>query len=200
MTGPSAELLAAARDNIIDLGEEVDAARKLLKKQRDFHCEIADLEERTKDLKAKLATLERIDLPAAFEKAKIDSLGLPAEGNLPAYDAKLKPYYKANIAASWEDEKKAKAFSYLKHSGNGHLVRTKIGLNFGLGELTKVNKLRQVLRRNGFGDFSEAIDVPWTSLTKFVKDHFEEKGTCPGGSPAVLGVDAGYVVELKQRK
>lgn len=171
--------------------------RERLREARDLQREKADLEGRLKEVNIKSFKLEHETLVDMFSEAGIDKLGLPAEGNLPAYDTDLKPYYKAAILTDWEPERKAAAFKYLDDIGSGDLIKSVyiVALPRGnRGIALKVEKALSKLKVN----FTSELSVPWNTLTAWVKESIEKRQTTPNLD--VLGATVGKVVNLKERK
>ena len=80
---------------------------------REKEKQIEDLEEELKALRAQVRFIRTQQLPELFYEAQVDHIGLPAEGNRPAVDAKLRKEYKASIPESWPDNKRRAAFDTL---------------------------------------------------------------------------------------
>ena len=76
---------------------------------RDLYLRIRDAEAALNNLRAEARALSERELVEMFNEAGADAVGLPASGNLPAMDAELRPYYSANIAASWEPDRREQA-------------------------------------------------------------------------------------------
>jgi hypothetical protein len=177
--------------------DQLAAIRDKMREARDLKVVINNLEEQIKEKKLDQNTIEHETLPEMFTKAGIDNLGLPAEGNLPAYDAKLKPYYHANIAAEWPPEKRQEAFDYLIKNKHGDLIKTAVTILLGRGDhalLVKIKKLLKPLKL----DVTVDLSVPWNTLTAFVKEQIEDKKVIL--KLDLLGAQVGQVVSLKQRK
>lgn len=177
--------------------DKLDQLRDTIREQRDTLLEIEDLEAALKGKKLKLNALEREVLPTLFADAGVDKVGLEAEGNLPAYDATAKPYYKASIAADWPLERQAAGFNWLIDNGHSDVVKTIITIEFGRGERERAEKLKGHLENWGIS-FNEKLGVQWNTLTKLVKELIEKRGLMPPLD--LLGADVGRVVKLTERK
>jgi hypothetical protein len=177
--------------------DKLTALRDFIREMRDLELEISDLESRLKDKNSRLKVLQREELPTLFTDAGVDKLGLEAEGNLPAYDATAKPYYKASIAADWPLERQAAGFNWLIENGHGDVVKTVITIEFGRGEISEAAKLKTLLLQKKI-TYSEKLGVPWNTLTKLVKSLIEDRGTLPPLD--LLGADVGRIVKLTERK
>ena len=176
--------------------DKLDVLRAKVREQRDLLLSIASAEERVKTLRAELYRLESVDLPEMFLEANVDLIGLPAEGNLPAYDAKKAPYYHASISSDWEDDRRDAAYGWLDANAP-ELIKTTISVFLDRGDRDTAIKVRAGLKKAGI-EYEEKLSVPWATLTKFVRETLESKGTLPPLD--VLGATVGTVVKLKERK
>jgi hypothetical protein len=170
--------------------------RERVRQLRDLEAEINDLEGRLSDLNKTYKSLTTQELVDLLQEAGIDHLGLPAEGNLPAYMATLSPYYGANIAASWDISRKQAAFDWLNDHGAGDLIKAQVTINLPRGELNTALKLNEELQKKGF-EPSFNMSVSHQTLTAFVREQLEKGEILP---LETLGANVGQVVKLKERK
>lgn len=195
---PAAALAAKMKSDVEAPTEDrLRAIREVLRIARDKEREVMDLEERTKALKAEVLELKQKKLPDMFDEAKIDNLGLPAEGNLPPYDCKLTPYYHASIGADWDLERKAKAFAYLEECQAGDLIKSVYTISIPRGMRSYAKKVEAMLRKAQV-DYETGLSVPWNTLTAWIKERIEKHNTVP--ALEVLGATVGQVVNIKERK
>ncbi len=177
----------------------LEKIRQVARDLRDKKLEIANVESRLSELKAERLKIEFEKLPEMYDAAGIDSLGIPKEGNQPAYDGKLKPFYRANISADWEPEKRDAAFKWLIKNGHGDLIKTEIVIRLGRGDVKLLNdikkRLKPLMKKI---DITVGLNVPWNTLTAFVKEQIEEKKAILPLD--ILGAQVGKIVELKPRK
>jgi hypothetical protein len=174
---------------------EIEAIREKLRAARDLKIEIASIEERAKARRADLYKIERAELPEMFSRAGIDNLGLPPEGNMPGYDAQLKPYYSANIAAAWEDTKKAVAYNYLKDEKAEDLIKATIVIRLKMGS-TKIRKAVEAALKKLKVEYDMSLSVHSASLTSWLKGRVED------GKPPkldLIGGEIGQVVKIDPR-
>src|SRR5690348_18497305 len=101
-----------------------------LARARDLQLTISDQEASLSENQAALNSLNRNRLPELFNEAGVDSLGLVAVANLPAYTAKLSPYYKAVFAVGWDEEKREEALKELESHGAGNLAKRVVSVSF----------------------------------------------------------------------
>lgn len=177
--------------------DKLEAVRNALRELRDLGVEAQDLQARLAEKQARASFLQTKHLVELFESTHIDQLGLQAEGNMPAYDATLRPYYKANISAEWEPERQAKAFNWLGANGHEDMVRTQIIVELGRGERKLAKSIEAYLKRRRV-PYSTRLAVPWNTLTAWLKDQIEKHQTTP--PLELLGATVGKVVNIKPRK
>lgn len=196
--GPSAAVAAAiGRDHRPPSEDKLDKLRSSLRVVRDLERELADLNEMVSERSAKILDMKMKSLPDLFAEAGVDNIGLPAEGNLPAYDVELKPYYKANIAVDWPDDKRQTAFAWLDDNGHGDLIKSMFVVSLGRDDRTRAKKVEKALEKLGV-PFSVELGVPWNTLTAFVKERIEKHKESP--PLETLGAIVGKIVNLKPRK
>jgi len=166
---------------------------------------IADAETLIERLREEKRKISHEDLPRKMQELGQDNIGLPSQG----VDLRLEPYYHANIAASWEAERKDAAFRYLEDSGNGDLIKTNLVISFPRRAKHKadwllgvIDRVKQLIESEG-GEVHDVpvpsveMTVPWNTLTAFVREQVES------GEPIdldVLGATVGSVVKIKKRK
>jgi hypothetical protein len=194
---PSAAAIAASKNRAPPSNDKLEKVRTFLREARDIDKHILDLEAQVKEKKARKLLLTQKDLPDLFDEAGIDSLGLPAEGNLPAYDCELGPYYHANIGAEWPTEDREKAFAYLEKKGASDLIKSTYVVLLPRGKRALAIKVETALKKLGV-EFSEKLDVPWNTLTAWLKEQVQKHKTTP--ELDLLGATVGRVVKLKERK
>lgn len=199
-SGPSPALQAKIKaDKASARGPSEDRLEKVragLRQARDKEREASDLEARARELRGEVVTLTQQTLPDLFDEAGIDNLGLSAEGNLPAYDCKLGPFYHANIAAEWPEEKRTAAFNYLAEQGAEDLIKSLIIVALPRGERKLAQRVEEGLRKAGV-PFTTKLDVAWNTLTAWVREQVEKQQTTP--KLDLIGGNVGRVVKLKER-
>ena len=195
---PSAALARKIKtDKPVVPEDKLELVREHLRRARETELQLASLSSTVAEKSSEIKLLTSETLPTLFQEIGIDVLGLEADGNLPAYDAKLQPYYSANIAASWDEERKQKAFEWLEDAGHGDMIKNTFSVQLGRGDEKRAIKLRAMLEKAGF-EFEERKTVPAPSLTAFVKEQVEKHNTTP--PLELLGATVGKIVKLKPRK
>lgn len=180
--------------------DKLERARDLVREMRDLTLSIADQEERLREANKKFNELRHKTLPDFFAEVGLRELGLEAEGNEPAYLAKLRPYYKASIAADWDEERRNAAFDALEQHGLGDIIRRVFVVEVDRTNSKAINAVRTALRsleKRGKCSVSEKRDVPWTTLTATVREQLEKGEALP---LETLGATVGQIVEVKPVK
>lgn len=178
-------------------GDRLVELRKAARRAENLQRELVDLEERELDRKAELRRLMMEELPDLLDAAGVTSISVDAEGNQPAFSAELKPYYKASIAAEWDEARRDRAFRWLEDNGFGDLVKREFTVALDRDEEAAGRKLAKLLSENGFA-YSVRRNVPWNTLTAFVRERIEKHSeTLPLDT---LGATVGRIVNLKPLK
>jgi hypothetical protein len=158
------------------------------------------LELEKEELEGRLAEVNKAINFIAFESlvdvmnAKaVPKIQLAREGNKPAFLAELLPYYKANIAASWDPERKLRAYDALEEFGASDLIKTVVTFSFPRGEKKAAMRL---VKRNALLFPQMAEMVPWGTLTSWVREQFEAGKPTPPLD--VIGAQVGQHVKIKK--
>lgn len=181
--------LTRTDDNLGDLMME-DAQRppsgdKLVRLQetvaqlRDLELQREDINRRSAELGTKIHEIRTKTLVDQFDEVGISRIGIPAAGNLPAYEIELIDHVKANLG-NLDDKEFSKAIAWLEKKDLGDMIKTSIAVDFGMGktEETKRKKLVAFLEKNAI-PFSSSFGVPWNTLTAYVKGQLREKKPVP---------------------
>jgi hypothetical protein len=98
-------------------------------------------------------------LPALFDSANADRIGLPDAG----LDVVIRPYYHANIGGDMDPEQKERAFDHVEELGGGDLIATVVEIKLGRGQLKSAEEIRSallsapILSRQDVGTLSRAV-------------------------------------------
>lgn len=186
--------------------DKLDKVRDAVRRARDLQAEIKDMEELLKERKKQLLTVTQRDLVDIFDDANVTDIGIPKEGNQPGFRAVLKPFYHANIAADWSDERRAAAFSWLDENGHGDIIKDTIVVEFPRGTRERQLKVMSWLDKEKIS-YSQALAVPWNTLTSLIKTLTEKMRVAQADGREVtplpletLGATVGRVVEVKPIK
>lgn len=166
-----------------------------VKKVRDLSVEIESRDERTSELKTERYQMLSKTLPDMFTELGIKTLELEPEGNLPAFVARSAPFYKANIAADWPDEKRDASFEWLRKNKLGDLIKTEFVIELGRGTAKQQKELKAALKKLKI-PFEVYEGVSHSTLTAVFKDMVEREGKVPPLD--VLGASMGTVVSVKE--
>lgn len=199
MTIPSALAEAIAEAPPAAPADKVAALRAKCEELRDTEQTKSNLVERLKEVDTQLATLRHETLPDLMDEACTDKIGLPGAGNVKSYDALLEPYYRANIAAEWAQERRERAFGALIEEGAEDLVRHTFTIQFGRGEEEAAHSLAELLKSEGF-QYTVGLAVPWATLTAWVKERFQGGAPLSASTLDTIGATVGRIVKLKPRK
>jgi len=199
MSKPSAAVAAAAVSSKQEVPQDkLSRLEKHLTDARDLEREITSLEERLSEMRQQLNGLYSKTIPDLFDECKMEAFTLQADGNYPAIEYEMKPYYSANIAATWPEEKRRAAFDWLEKNGHGDLIKVDVISSFERGRKEQAEKFfESVCKKKGVSaKFKETVH-PQT-LTAFVKEMVEEKGVMP--PLELLGASVGRVVKPKVKR
>lgn len=123
--------------------------------------------------------------------ANVIQLPFPMRG-----EAKLTPYYRANIAADWPEEKREAAFSYIMNVAP-ELVKIELTIQFARGESKQALQLAKELTAKGLSPTLRKV-VPHQSLTAWLKERVEDHWDMP--KLDLIGGNVGQVVKLKEKE
>jgi hypothetical protein len=110
------------------------------------------------------------------------------------------PYYRANIAADWDDLKKNEAFQTLVEYGGEDLIKIKVEVLLPKGSIKILKAIEVFLRKfkkQGV-EFTVSRSVPWSTLTSWLKECYEKRKVFPPLEK--IGGDVGEIVKPKPVK
>jgi hypothetical protein len=190
------------KDDKVDMSsfasdENLSKGRQLAEKLAQLDQEISDLEENVKKKKEERLELVRRTIPEFFGTVlQIDRIGVP-NANV---DVVVVPYYHANIAADWEEDRRNNAFNYLEKNGHGDLISGTMEVKFRRGDLAEIRELQELIRNSKFGNkytATTSLGVPWNTLTAFVKEQIENNQKL---DLDVLGATVARQAKIMKRK
>lgn len=189
---PNAAVLAALEEGSQAPSEaSLESLRRRIAECRELESEIAGISERLKEKSDELTRIRTRDLPAMFEKLRIGDLTLKADGNYPAYQAQLKPFYSAKLPD--DPQKKQAAFRRFKWLAG--LSKTEIKIAMGKGDDKRVKKITALLKKNKVEFSSKTGVLPQTLTAEIRRRHEDGKPLSPSDQEA-LGAFVGTVVQL----
>jgi hypothetical protein len=195
---PSAAVLARTAPRKVD-ETTLEKLRTKAAEVRSLDQEIADIEEtleRKEEAKSKIIKKE---LPDMMAQLGMPSFELEASGNDPAYKVTSMPYYHANIKVDWDEDKRARAFKLLADKGAPDMLKTIISIELGRGTSALVKKVSSALRKLKV-PFSASRGVPYSTLTAWVRELYENNDTLTADEKEALGATVGTVVVIKPKK
>lgn len=188
--------LASLSDNADVDSDRLQHLRNKVVEAKELELQIDDLSTKLSELKHKLQEIHFKVLPDLFDEIGVDKIGIPATGNLPAFEAKCQPYYSANISANWDPDKRTDAFAYLTEVGAGDLIKTSVALDFARDEREKAVELADKLKEEGLRpNVKETVHSQ--TLTAWLKEQVEVNNTLPDLEK--IGGQVGRIVKIKDK-
>lgn len=176
--------------------DKLERAKKLVRECRDLELANGEMSERIAENMKRITELKTRELVDMFDEVGIDHLGLAPEGNIPAYEIEIRPYYHANIKVD-DNPDAEKAFAYLRKRGEGDMIKTTYTIAFGMGE-SKKQKLFESMLKKAKVEYSAKFGVPWNTLTAWLRQQVEvEKKTPPLD---LLGATVGRRADVKKSR
>ena len=160
-------------------GDKLLRLKKTVAELRDLEFQRDDIEKQKAELGRKIHEIKTKTLVDQFDEVGISNIGIPAAGNLPAYEIELVDHVKANLG-NLDEKEFPKAIAWLEKKNLGDMIKTSIAIDFGMGrdEETKRKKLVAFLEKSKI-PYSSSFGVPWNTLTAFVKGQLKEKKPVP---------------------
>ena len=177
--------------------DKLKILREMIAIVRVLEFEKSNIEEKLKLVSSTLNQYYQTKLPELFSQCGTNLIGLEKDGDLPAIEAKLVPYYSANIAASWDLERKKAAFKWLTDNKFGDLIKTEISLTFNREDHDKAQKFFNKLKKDDEtlnADMKESVNS--RTLTAWLKEQIEKYNNVPPLD--VIGASVGNIVKLKE--
>lgn len=177
----------------------IDELSALATRARDVAAQLRDAEARVADLREQVRHLERDELPERMISAGVTTVAIPASGNMPAMTLELRPFYKANIAASWSEERRQAAFAWLDGHGAGDLIKTEITVTFPREERERAAAFAADVRDlcpMAAVEISEAVHH--STLTAWLKECVQAGTELPPLD--TVGAEIGNIVEIITRR
>lgn len=143
--------------------KELPEITKLAEKQHKLQKEVTSLEDGLKSKEAELKQVQEYQLPDAMANAGLSTYGT---------ETGIKVKIEDKVQASLKVENRPAGFAWLEDNGYGHLIKTKVVINFDRGELEDANDLVADLRKEGHVANIERKVEPMT-LMSFIKEQLE---------------------------
>lgn len=200
MNSPNAAVAAAiaARASATPNEGALEAIRAKAREAKSLELEIEDAEERIKQMKVRLNAITMTELPDLMTAAGVDNVGVTAMGNMPAFEAKLKPFYSASIPADGDEAQRIAAFKALEAANAADLIKTTVTVDFPKEERKAVAAFIKKLPKNVKHTVKAAVHKG--TLTKWLREKIEDTGTLPDPDfMKLINGFVGRVVELKEK-
>jgi hypothetical protein len=176
-----------------------DALNKVSEKLRELRGidqEIGKYEQLLREKKERRQLLLEKEIVDVLDEAGMTSAGIQADGNNPALDVEVRPYYHANIAVDWPEEQRKKSFAWIDKFHPG-MLRNTFTIKFGKSSRKLQVQFEKLAKKNKL-EFTNEFGVPWNTLTAFVKEQIEEHKRRPPLD--LLGATVGRVAVIKKQK
>lgn len=172
--------------------DKLDAVRDAIRALRDLERRKADLAEQLAEINKSILSYQFTKLVDLFTETRVDSLGLEAEGNLPAYDAEKTQLYSAKIP----EDKERDAADWFEENGHGDLVKATFTVAFGMGEIETARSFEKLLEEKDV-DYSSRVGIHPQTLLAFVTKEMKADHILP---MTLLGAKVVDMVKLKERR
>lgn len=195
MSAAVAAAAAAASANMQPNEDKLQRIRAKLKRAAELDVQLEHLAQQAAEAQAELTKLTTVELPGMFAEARIDSLGLEPEGNLPGYDAELKDFYSAKLPEDPELQNKAfKRFKWLSE-----LARNTYTVQLGKGTAKQAKALAAFLKKQKI-QYKNKVGVLPQTLTAEIRRRAEDGEPLAPADLTLLGAYAGTMIKFVRRK
>lgn len=158
--------------------DKLSLVKKAAVKAANLELEIKDLEERLAEARSALHVVTAVELPDLLTQAGMSEFTLKPSGNLPPKKFKLSPYYSANIAVGWPEERRSRALKSLEENDASWLIKTEVSIRFPQHEREIAKMFIDQLGHGGY-DFQVKESVHHGQLTKWLRGRIEEGKSYP---------------------
>ena len=182
--------------------DKLDKVRAACATARDLELQIQDLKDKMTVLNRELQELRYKGLPDLFMSVGVSRLDLAADGNMPAYEARLSDHYHANISQNWPVEQQNESLDWLESNGQGDLIKRTVTITFGKGEHKIFEKLMSTIQK--LPALADRINVTrgvaWNTLTSWLREKYKGGEELGDVELRKLGAVVGKVVNIKPSK
>jgi len=173
--------------------DSIDYVRARVAELRDLELEKEELEARLKEVNQRINYISFDSLVDVMLEKRVPKIRIDGDGNSPPFEAELLPFYRANIAASWEEERKLEAFRSLEEFGASDLIKTRVTFSFPRGEKSEAIRL---VREHSSLRPSLDESVHSSTLTAWVRERIEAGRQTP--PLETIGARVGQYVKIKR--
>lgn len=183
------------------MSKDLSAVLSAAAEARDIDLRIAELEQQLNDAKKHRRDLYEKIIPDLFDATGIDHIGLSTTGNLPAVDYVMRTYFRAGIAASWDDDRKEEGFALLRKRGAGDLIKVELSARFPKGCEEIAKRLATELQNTTTASVEVKTSVHPQTLTAWLRELYEVRHlSMPLEELEKIGASVGRVVAAVDRK
>jgi hypothetical protein len=186
---PVAEL--ATEDAPLASPDMIEKIKALALRARTREKAVAMLSNSLAEAKRQLDHVLTVELPELMDQAGIPSVTITDGNNV--YTVNVKTSYNANIAASWDQERRKAAFDWLDNHGHGSLIKTEVVTSFPRDDRDQVAEFIGYLDEAGHS-YMKKEGVHAGTLSSWLKEMITSGRTPP------LDVIGGYVERVAKIK
>lgn len=169
-------------------------------KARDLELEIQDLSSQIHEKNDQLKVLYNETMPNLLDALKLDRIGIAPDGNKPGADFKMASYYSANIAASWDDDRKELGFALLEKLKAGDLIKAEVTSRLPKGSLKVAKQLVAAAKKLGVTAVLKK-SVHNQTLSAWLRELYEDRHqSLPQSELEKIGASVGRKVVPEERK
>jgi hypothetical protein len=179
--------------------DKLNQLKTYAKKARDLNDDIVDLQAQLATKNAELYTLTTSTMPDLMAQIGVDNIGVPQEGNHLGVDFELKKAITANIAAGWDEERRAKGFATLKKYNADGLIKTEVTAMLPKGQLKAAKQIVAAAKKLGI-KMELKQSVHNQTLSAWLREFYDSKRALSTVDLEALGAFVGFVVKPKERK
>lgn len=154
-------------DDTMPTDEQIKVISDLCKQQLRAQKEVEEKEKELKEAQRKLRRIQEQELPDAMLAA---GSGITMFETADGFNVSIKEDLKASIPK----KNKPEAIAWLIEHGLESIVKENVEIPFDKGEVEKVDRLLEVLERNGFNEFSVKPTVNTATVKAALKELIEQ--------------------------
>lgn len=189
--------------------DKLDRIREAARELRALEQNKAELEGRLETVSLLLNKAKLEELPKMLSEVQMTGLTIEASGNAPAFELKIKPFFKAGIPADWDEERRAAGFEHLIERNAGDLIKTTISFEYPKDSEDEVQAFLVMLQDLAYTTMSgQSIPQPTVkqtvhhaTLTSWLKEEWtlSAKRGEPQPKLDLIGGIVGKIAEVKDK-
>lgn len=166
---------------------------------RDIELFIKELNEKVDEFKEELRALSNDVMPSLLDELKLDSIGVPPDGNKPGVDYKLVEQFGASISSKWPPERQQAAFDLLKRMKAESLIKTEVSAKLPKGSLKQAKELVAAAKKLKItADLRQSVHAG--TLSAWLKEIYAGGQSLPQSDLEKIGGYVGRVVKAEIRE